>query len=324
MAGNRISVVVCTHNPRPDYFARVLEALRRQALPPSAWELVIVDNGSDTVLADQVDLGWHPRGRHVREDRVGLIDARLRGLAEATGDLVVFVDDDNVLAPEYLNQAATLASRQPDLGVFGAGRLEAEFEAPPPAGVRSRLNMIGVRSIESPLFGRDPLDHARLPCGAGLVVTRPVAVAYDALVARLGVREVVGRRAERLFSGDDDLFAWAAAELGLGFGLSPDLRLTHLIRAERVTARYFVRLIRDHAFSHTVLRHLLGVADSRPKGLLPYARLAAHAFVHGTLSARCQWGELRGEREARGFIRQRHLRPLGRDRASWTTQKGNA
>jgi glycosyltransferase involved in cell wall biosynthesis len=323
LACTKISVVICTRNPRRDYLRRVLEALCRQTLPTPAWELVVVDNGSSAALVQEVDLRWHPLARHVREDRVGLINARLRGLSEARGEWVVFVDDDNVLAEDYLDQAAALAGRHPGLGVLGAGRLEAEFEAPPPIWLHSRLQMIGVRSVEAPVCARDPATHANLPFGAGLIVPRPVAAAYSALVARLGVLDVVGRSGDRLYSGDDDLFAWAAAKLGLGFGLFPDLRLTHLIRADRLKPSHLVRLVHDHAFSHSVLRHLLSGAAPRRGGLLGYARLAGHALRHGRFSMQCRWAELRGERSAEDFIRGRRLRPIG-DAATWTVQEGGA
>jgi glycosyltransferase involved in cell wall biosynthesis len=313
--------VICTRNPRQDFLERVLGALRRQTLPSSSWELVVVDNGSAASLSDEVDLRWHPLGRHVREDQVGLINARLRGLSEAHGDLFVFIDDDNVVADDYLDQAARLASAHPDLGVIGAGRLEPEFEAPPPAWLETRLPMIGVHSVDAPLRGHDPRHHACRPCGAGALVTRPVAAAYIGLLARLGVGDVVGRHGGRLFSGDDDLFAWAAADVGLGFGLFPDLRLTHLIRAERVEPDYLIRLVHDHTFSHTVLRYLLSVADPGSSGVLGYARLVGHALRRGTFSMRCRWAELQGERQARALIRQRNLRPL-RDKAGWTVQEG--
>jgi glycosyltransferase involved in cell wall biosynthesis len=316
-------VVICSRNPRPDYLRRVLDALCRQTLPTSAWELVVVDNGSAASLTQEVDLRWHPLGRHVREDRVGLINARLRGLSEARGEWVVFVDDDNVLAEDYLERAAALAARNPGLGALGAGRLEGEFEAPPPIWLGSRLHMIGVRSVEAPISAHDPATHANLPFGAGLIVSRPVATAYSALVTKLGVLDVVGRSGDRLYSGDDDLFAWAAAELGLGFGIFPDLRLTHLIRADRLKPSHLIRLLHDHAFSHSVLRHLLSGAAPRRAGLLGYARLAGHALRHGSFSMRCRWAELRGERSAGDFIRERRLRPIG-EAATWTVQEGGA
>src|ERR1700758_5251153 len=97
-----LSVVICTHNPRPGYFAKCVEALRSQTLALSSWELVIVDNLSDTPLANCMDLAWHPEARVVREETLGLTPARLRGIRESQGKLLVFVDDDNVLDVDLL------------------------------------------------------------------------------------------------------------------------------------------------------------------------------------------------------------------------------
>jgi glycosyltransferase involved in cell wall biosynthesis len=51
-----LSVIVCTHNPRQDYLARALAALRDQTLPTNEWELLVVDNASDIHLARTIDL----------------------------------------------------------------------------------------------------------------------------------------------------------------------------------------------------------------------------------------------------------------------------
>jgi glycosyltransferase involved in cell wall biosynthesis len=92
------SVIICTHNPRPHYLPQVLEALRNQTLPLDRWELLLVDNASkEPLTASSSDISWHPYGRHVREEKVGLSSARLCGMREASSDLCVFVDDDNVL-----------------------------------------------------------------------------------------------------------------------------------------------------------------------------------------------------------------------------------
>src|SRR5277367_5769846 len=97
-----ISVIVCTHNPRADYLRRTLDALREQNFPLNKWELLLIDNASEKPLAEVYDLSWHPQGRHVRELELGLTAARVRGIRESNGGLLVFVDDDNVLAPDYL------------------------------------------------------------------------------------------------------------------------------------------------------------------------------------------------------------------------------
>ena len=46
-----VSVIICTHNPRPEHLRRVLEALGDQTLPEHRWELQIIDNGSKVPLA---------------------------------------------------------------------------------------------------------------------------------------------------------------------------------------------------------------------------------------------------------------------------------
>jgi glycosyltransferase involved in cell wall biosynthesis len=126
------SVLLCTRNPRPEYLGRVLASLRGQTLPAKQWELLLIDNASEQPLEQTVDISWHPRGRYIRENELGLTAARLRGIQEASGELLVFVDDDNVLTPDYLGQARTISARCPGLGVFGAGILEPEFEVQPP------------------------------------------------------------------------------------------------------------------------------------------------------------------------------------------------
>ena len=62
-----LSVIICTHNPRPEYFRRALESLHAQTMPFEQWELLIIDNASEELLRNTWDISWHPRGRHVLE-----------------------------------------------------------------------------------------------------------------------------------------------------------------------------------------------------------------------------------------------------------------
>src|SRR6516165_7404390 len=91
-----LSVIICTNNPLEEHLRRTLEALRAQTVSTSRWELLIIDNASEPPV-DAGDLSWHPRARVISETIPGLSFARVRGIREAIGDLLVFVDDDNVL-----------------------------------------------------------------------------------------------------------------------------------------------------------------------------------------------------------------------------------
>ena len=227
---------------------------------------MIIDNVSTTPLSSVLDVGWHLRGRIVRENELGLTPARVRGITESSGALLVFVDDDNVLSPDFLATAIVIRERHPQLGVFGAGVLQPEFEVSPPSAVVPRLARLALRTVSSALWSNNPADEAAIPWGAGLCVTREVAVSYKEVVDRLGISSMLDRRGDALYCGGDDLFSWVSVRNGLGFGLFPQLKVTHLIRAARLAPAYVLRLIHDNSFSHGVLRYRFFGTEQRRIG----------------------------------------------------------
>ena len=154
-----LSVVICTHNPRPRYFRRMLDALSLQTLPKDQWELLVIDNRCDYPLQGRADLSWHPGARIVREETLGLTPARLAGIREASGDILVFVDDDNVLDQDYLEQALKIADERPFLGAW-SGRSQGEFEAPPPEWTRRYWGNLAIREFEQEVWS-NPASSAR-------------------------------------------------------------------------------------------------------------------------------------------------------------------
>jgi glycosyltransferase involved in cell wall biosynthesis len=307
------SVIICSHNPRPEYLRRTLNSLRAQTVALSDWELLLVDNASQHRLSDSWDLSWHPNHDHIRENELGLTAARLRGIQEARGNILVFVDDDNVLACDFLERLQDIVADNPHLSVFGAGVLEPEFEAPPSPEVVPFLGHLALRSVSSKLWSNNPADVAVIPWGAGMAVTRDAAEFYCHLVEELNVT-VIDRRGEKLYCGGDDLFSWAAAMTGKGFGLFPELRVTHLISAYRLNPRYLVQLLHDHSFSHGVLRYRLtgvhGAETGRAMSLIWNLWLLLHGLKHGRFSMRCRLAGIRGREQAARFISGNRLRPL--------------
>jgi glycosyltransferase involved in cell wall biosynthesis len=311
---NRQTVILCTQNPRPEYLGRALDALKMQTLSLGDWEFLLIDNASDKELSGLWDLSWHPNARHVREDQPGLTSARLRGIAEARGELLVFIDDDNVLARDFLKQVQVTIACHTHLGVFGAGILKPEFEISPPPELGQFLGLLALRSVPTALWSNHPEDVALIPWGAGMSVTREVAESYVQLIQRLNVKAIIDRRGQRLYSAGDDLFSWASIIIGKGFGLFPNLRVTHLISAHRLNQRYFLRLINDHKFSHAILRYLLTGVKSRDgrqsMNLLHNLRILLHGVTNGQFSMRCRWAATRGRDQAARFISENRLRPL--------------
>ena len=87
----------------------------------------MVDSGSLSPL--KVPEGLEKRVRLVREEAPGLARARVRGIREGRGEILIFVDDDTVLAPNYLQEARRILRERPYLGAIG-GQLLPEYEGP--------------------------------------------------------------------------------------------------------------------------------------------------------------------------------------------------
>lgn len=262
----RLSVIICTYNPRPDYFHRVLTALRLQTVPLAEWELVVVDNHSDAPLAQSLDLMWHPRGRVVREDTPGLTHARLRGFAETSGSVLVFVDDDNVLASDYLAAALILACDMPFIGVWSA-LIHGEFELPVQPWMKPYLPFLALTDFATDHWANHRKGHT-LPVGAGMVVRRTVLAAYQETLRADPRRLGLGRKGQSLLAGEDTDIGLAACSSGLGCAYMTSLRVTHLIPGFRLKRSYLTRLVEDVTASH----HWLDLAHGLPD-LNRYARI---------------------------------------------------
>lgn len=300
----QLSVVIPTHNPRPDYLRRVLDGLARQTLSTGEWEVIIVDNVSDSPVAEAVDLRWHPHSKVIREEKLGLTAARLAGFSASRGEIIVLVDDDNVLAPDYLARAAHLAESHPFLGSW-SGCVELVFEpgaTVPPPSWRSYLTE---RLCEKAVWSNDPSHNASTPWGAGMCVRRSLATAYlrsseaDPDLFKLDLQ---GR--ELVYGGDTDI-AYQGCAMGLGKGVFPSLSVSHLIPPARCERAYLLRVIEGHAYSevlhHWVLHGSLPTdSASRLEGLKRVFRLLLSSADQRALEGARRRGRLRARRELGG------------------------
>lgn len=261
-----LSVIICTHNPRSDYFGRTLEALRAQTLPFEKWEMLVIDNASKQPVQERFDFTWHPAARVIREDKLGLTPARLRGIAEADGELLVFVDDDNVLDPDFLETALRIAAERPFLGSW-SGQCRPGFEEQPAEWTRRYWGNLVIRQFETDTWSNLPRLVDTMPCGAGLCIRRGVARHYLAL-NQAGQRSVqLDRTGTSLLSGGDNDLAACACDVGLGVGLVSALKLTHLIPPVRLTEDYLTRLAEGIAYSSILLDRERGITHP-PRGVL--------------------------------------------------------
>lgn len=257
-----ISVVLPTRNPHPERLRRTLAGLAAQTLGRAQWETLLVDNASDRPWEPPAEFSAAlPGFQRLRESRPGLTPARLCGIRAARGDVLVFVDDDNVLAPDYLAEVQRLFGENPRLAAAG-GPVVPEWETPPPDWTREFHGLLALRDLgpEPRLAPGGPgapwPDFA--PVGAGLAVRRAGALAYAAALADDPVRRALDRRATQLGSGGDNDLVFTLLHAGGDVGYFPALRLTHLIPAGRLEAAYLARLNEGIMRTWVIVLHLHG------------------------------------------------------------------
>jgi len=295
------SVVICSHNPRPQYLRRVLEALRNQTLPKAQWELLLVDNASEEPLATAWDLSWHPSARHIREANLGIAVARQRGIKESSTELVVFVDDDNVLAADYLSEATKIEKEWPQLGVWG-GSIVPEFEVQPPPHLSDFLGVLAIREVTTPLWANISTCSDAEPWGAGLCIRRSVASAYCEQYEKSTIH--LGRQTGiSVIPGEDTEMCYAACEIGLGMGLFPALKLTHLIPKVRIEEDNLLKTTEGVQIgAHLVAFKKHGVIPSPPFSPIACLRLLRHVLLEKGIRRRLYLGSIRAKIRARKII----------------------
>ena len=143
MAEAEITVVVPAYN-LGDFIEDCLLSVVAQRF--TVFECIVVDDGSTDDTAARAALIADPRIRIVRQDNAGVSAARNRGLAEARGEFVMFLDGDDRLHPEAL------------------GRLLQGLRANP-ASVASFGTLRKILVDGTPYPGEKPLALATYPTG---------------------------------------------------------------------------------------------------------------------------------------------------------------
>lgn len=293
-----VSVIIPAHNPRPDYLKRAIAALRAQTFDTSRWELLLVDNASQAPLRELYELSWHPNAAHVREDTLGLTAARIAGFARMRGKIAVLVDDDNVLAPDFLDQALAIANEFPFMGAW-SGQVDPEFERENKAIPRELYSLLTLRKVAADKWSNDPGHHDSTPWGAGLCVRRQVADAYRGEVANDAARGSLDLKGDRLVYGGDTDIAYTGCQMGFGKGVFARLRVLHLIPEGRCTTAYLCRVAEGRGYTE-VLHHFArtGIVAEPPRfaasDIVRYLRIAMKPAIERE-TARAY---LRGRRQA--------------------------
>ncbi len=160
----------------------------------------------------------------------------------ATRDIVVFCDDDNLLAPDYLEVAAAILADQTIGATGGPNTPMTDGDMPPLFYSYAALAAVGAQALAD-----GEIDQL---WGAGLVVRRKLLVElYDTP----GFPLLIGRRGSALTCGEDLEICLGVCLLGYRLWYDERLTLRHIVPAERIDATYIRGLTEGFKAAHPVL-----------------------------------------------------------------------
>ena len=232
-----LSVIICTYN-RDKYIYNVLKSLADNTLPRNRYEIVLVDNNcTDNTrsecgrfVKDFPDV----RFRYFVETDQGLSYARNRGIKESAGDILVYVDDDALVNPEYLQTYADFFKKYPDIDAAG-GPIIPKYETEEPTWMShyTKALITGYKYLGDTAKEFPKNDF---PGGGN--------AAYRASVfEKVGVFNVeLGRKGDSLVGAEEkDIFDKMTTQ-GMHFYYLPTAILYHLIPEKKLTQEYFDKL----------------------------------------------------------------------------------
>lgn len=255
----KVSVAICTYNPTLSYITKCIQAIEDALMHVNSdHEILLIDNNSNNnFLLDNLinNLIQKLNIKIIHEGHQGLTNARLKAISISTGDYVVFVDDDNVVASNFISNGIKIAETYPFIGAF-SGNVHLKFEEQPKPYLNNYLGLLVQRKLSKDEWSNQYFNNSTMPCGAGLWVKKEVSKYYLEL-NRSNRRELISDRiGEELSSGGDNDLAMCAIDLGFGVGLFMNLSVDHLISKKRVQEKYLLKLNEGIEYSAIILKYV--------------------------------------------------------------------
>lgn len=233
---SKVEIAICTWNRAP-LLKQTLASVNRLRIPGSTiLSVIIVDNNSDDATPDVIDqfvasteskISVIPR----REPNQGHTFSRNTAIDAATGDLILWTDDDVLLAPDWVERYVVAVERDPQ-AVFWGSVIKPVFPAGRPAWIDDHWDI-----LQGCFAGRDlgpepiELNPTRLPYGANFAIRTEVQKKYR-------FSHDLGRRGNEVLGEDEiDLFRRLLKE-GFQGSWVPGAVVEHQIPPERATEAY--------------------------------------------------------------------------------------
>ena len=231
----KLSVIICTYN-RDKHIYNALKSIALSNFPVDLYEILVINNNSTDTTENECErfysdfkgINYH----YFVEKNQGLSPARNRGIAEANGEIIIFLDDDAVAEPDYLTKMFDFFESKPDAAACG-GRIYPRFETKRPRWM-SRFLVSLTSSID---LGNNVkiFSNRQFPVGANMAVRKQMFEKYGLFNPNLG------RKGNSLDGAEEKDLFYRMMAAGEKIYYVPDAIVYHYVPDKRLTFDFFKR-----------------------------------------------------------------------------------
>lgn len=227
-------------------FSRCLLAVGQCKIPDGVQtECLIIDNNSKYDVAQlpyvQDIVRQYSWISVIRENKPGLSFARERGYRSSKGDWIVFFDDDNEPATDYLVETVKLADEYPNVGIWGPGNISVEYMKPVDTWFEQNKQYFQERHFDQIYTDSNRQMQFFYPPGTGMILHRTILQTWADKFSS-NTYSVLGRTGDNLESSEDIQIIYTGLDCGFSVGSSPTLVLNHLTSERKSTFSYIKKL----------------------------------------------------------------------------------
>jgi len=295
-----ITATISTYN-REHYLPQVLDSLKRQSLSKDLFEIILVDNNSPgntkeiamSFKANNPDISFE----YYLETNQGLSYGRNRGIKEASGKYVTFIDDDAFLADDYLEVIYNYFEANSDVVAIGS-KILLHYESVIPAWENKYLNsLLGYFNIGDEVKRFPKSDYPR---GSNMSFKTNV-------FEKVGEFNVeLGRKGGNLAGSEEkDMFMRIYKHQKMDVDYIPNAIVYHCVPIERTTTEFIKRQalgtgksegvrIKSEGILSTLNRYFLEVVKWGGSFALFFIYLLKGHFAKGQMIVKFRWWVSKG------------------------------
>ena len=216
----KVSIIVCTHNGALT-ISQCLSSLKKQNYPSQKYEVIVIDNASTDNTKRLIK-----NVQYVYEAKLGLSIARNRGIKQAKGEIVAFIDDDALADKNWLKHLVSQFKTKKIWAV--GGQVKPKYQVKPPNWLPKKyLFALSICHLGSTIKSVPDI------IGTNMAFRKTIFSQIGYFNPRLG------RRANKLFSSEEIDLCQRITKANGKIIYTPHAIVRHLVSKQRLTKRFF-------------------------------------------------------------------------------------